>query len=298
MSGNASFTSLTRQLTGMMTVQNMHDYAVGFKKMTSKMRERWVGQGIGADDIDTVLTNLQKYSSHKDNVLNQIRYEDWLKESPRSYEMFQTFLSRQVRDAIQDHDIGETMPFMHSTLGKMFAELKTFFLVAHAKNFLKNLHYHDATAAQVWAIGFLGEALGYMTQTAVNYPTDLENKLTPDKIATAAFFRMSSMGTASMLTETGYNVLTGGDSLVQPGMTANTDNRSFLKTPSMIVLNRLLNVPATSMGLVLGTDVTTRQEGQDLWGAFPGSNLYGLKAAGQYWTNTLPKTDPSKHYGQ
>ena len=294
MSGNSSFTSLTKQLAGMMATQQMHSYASGTKKLTAKMRERWVGQGLSDDMIDDVMDALKAHTTADSGVVKEIDYEAWQKASPRTYEKFQTFLSRQVRDAIQDQDIGETMPFMHSTLGKMFAELKTFFLVGHAKNFLKNAAYHDATAAQVWALGFIGESLAYMTQTAVNYPTELEERLTPPRIATAAYFRMSAAGTASMLTETGYSILTGGDSLIQPGTTTNTDNRSFLSTPSMTVGKRLFNLPSTLAGAALGTDVTTRKEGKDAWGTIPGANLYGLKAAGNWWTNTLPKSDPTK----
>lgn len=294
LSGNASFTSLTKQLSGMMAVQDMHGYAAGGKRLTSKLRERWVGQGISDDDIDVVLSGLKKYSDAQAGVVKQIRHEDWSREAPDSYEKFQLFVSRQVRDAIQDHDLGETMPFMHTTLGKVFSELKTFFLVAHAKNFLKNLHYRDITALQVWAIGFIGESLAYMTQSAVNYPSELDERLTPEKIASAAFFRMSAAGTASMLAESGYQLLSGGDSLVQPGMTANTDNRSFLNTPSFIVMKRLLNSTQTAAGLALGTDVTTKREARDLWGSIPGANLYGLKAAGQWWADQLPASDPDK----
>jgi hypothetical protein len=294
LSGNASFTSLTKQWAGMGALQQMADFAHGKRRMTDKLRERWVGQGINADDIDEVLTNLKAHSAVQDGVLQQVRYEDWHAASPRTYEQFQTFLSRQVRDAIQDHDLGETMPFMHSTLGKVFAELKTFFLVAHAKNFLKNLSYHDSTALQVWGIGFVGEALAYMVQTAVNYPDQLDEKLQPELIARAAYFRMAALGTASMLTETGYQLVTGGDSLVQEGMTANTGNRSFLNTPSLIIAKRLLNAPSTLGGLVLGTDTTTRSEGKDLLGAVPGANLYGLKALSQWWVNSLPASDPDK----
>jgi hypothetical protein len=146
----------------------------------------------------------------------------------------------------------------------------------------------------VWTIGFIGEALAYMTQTAINYPNELDTRLTPDKIATAAAFRMSSLGTASMLAETGYNVLSGGDSLVQPGMTANTDTRSFLNTPSLIVAKRLLNAPSTIGGLTLGTDVTTKREVKDVLGALPFGSLYGIKGAANYWANTFPTSDPTK----
>ena len=293
MSGNASFTSMTKQLSGMMATQQLSEYAQGLRKLTPKMSERWTHQGLGTDDVQPMFEALNKHSTTEGGVVKEIRYEDWKADSPKTYEKYQTFMSRQVRDAIQDHDLGETMPFMHSTLGKVFAELKTFMLVAHAKNFLKQLHYHDAAAAQLWAISFLGEALAYSTQSAINYPGDLQAKLQPDLIAKAAFFRMSAMGTASMIAESGYNILSGGESLVQPGMTTNTDNRSIFNTPSLIVAKRMGSGLQTLAGMANPTSMTTRSEAKDLLGAIPGANLYGIKAAGQYWANSFPKMDPA-----
>ena len=298
LSGNASFTSLTKQLSGMMATQRMHDYATGLRTLTPEMRTRFVGWGVDDDRLDGMLNMLRDHSTatpgHK---LETVDYERWLELSPHTYEDFQTAMSRMTRDAIQDHDIGETMPFMHSTLGKVFSELKTFFLVAHAKNFLKNAHYRDATAFQVWAIGFIGESLAYMTQNAANNLHDPEKMLAnmdPEKVARAAFFRSPALGALPMFVDTGYGVLTGGDSLVAPGMTTNTDSRSFLNPPSLIVAKRLLNAPMTMMGLAAGTDVTTRQEGRDLAGILPGSNLYGVKNLANYLVNSLPVADQSQ----
>jgi hypothetical protein len=297
LSGNASFTSLTKQLSGMMAAQRMHDYATGLIKLTPDIRKRFVGWGVDDDRLEGMLNLFKQHSkANKGHKLESVDYEKWLEVSPNTYEDFQTAVTRMTRDAIQDHDLGETMPFMHSTLGKVFAELKTFFLVAHAKNFLKNLHYRDATAFQVWAIGFIGESLAYMTQNAANNlhdPDKLLANLEPSKIATAAMFRSPSLGALPMFVETGYNVFTGGDSLVAPGMTTNTDSRSFLNPPSLIVAKRMLNAPLTLGGMVTGSDVTTRQEGRDLMGILPGSNLYGVKNLANYLTNSLPVADNS-----
>lgn len=293
LSGNASITSITRQFAGMMSAQNMADFAHG-KTLTEKMQQRWVGQGISAEDIPDVLAAFKKHSSMQGKRLTEIRYEDWLKDSPSTYEKFQLWMSRQVRDAIQDQDLGETMPFMHSTLGKVFAELKTFMLVAHAKNFLKNVHYRDATAVQVWLMGFLGESMAYMLQSSINQPDKLEENLTPDKIARAALFRMAALGGLSYMVDTGYQLATGGESLVQPGMTANTGNRSLLNTPSLIVAKKLGSAPATLSGLLTGSDVTTRTEFKDLWSSAPGSGLIGMRQLGNYFAETFPKSDPEK----
>ncbi len=67
---------------------------------------------------------------------------------------------------------------MHTTLGKMFDELRTFMLVGHAKNFLKNAELRDATALQAFFISFLAEALAYSLQSAINFPDKLATRLT------------------------------------------------------------------------------------------------------------------------
>lgn len=297
-SGNASFTSITRQLTGMMTTQYFHDLASGVRKLTPEVRLRLVGQGLNDERIDVVFSQMKQYTTTgKNGRVETIDWEKWLEESPATYEEFQTALSRQTRDAIQDQDIGETMPFMHSTLGKMFGELKTFFLVAHAKNMLKNVSYMDNTAFQVWTIGFIGESLAYMVQTAANNANDpdkLREMLAPQQIATAAMFRSASLGMAPFVAETAYSLATGGDSLVKPGTTTNTDSRSFLNTPSLQVAKKLTNAPTTAAGLLLGTDTTTRQEGKDLYSLIPGSNAIGMRMLGTYLTNSLPASDPDK----
>jgi hypothetical protein len=292
-SGNASFTSLTRQISGMMATQRLHDLAVGRRTASAKEVERLVGQGIDKAELQMVLRDFKEFSVEANERLQHIRYEDWQKAEPETYEKFQLYLSRQVRDAIQDQDIGETMPFMHTTLGKVFSELKTFFLVSHAKNFLKNMHYADATTLQVWLIGFLGESMAYSMQTAINHPGDTD-RLTPENIARAAFFRMSAAGMSSFMVESGYSLMTGGDSLVSPGMTTNTDNRSFLKTPSMVVLGRAMNLPSTAAGALLGTDVTTKKEVKDAFTSLPGSNTYLLRPMVEWFSGSFPTSDPEK----
>jgi len=294
-SGNASITSMSKQWAAMGSVQEFSNVAHG-RKLTEKRMQRWVGQGISQDDLPDVMAAFKEHTTRdaKGTVLS-IDYETWHKADAKTYESFQTFLSRQVREAIQDHDIGESAPFMHGPIGKIFGELKTFFLVGHAKNMLKQVYHWDNTTAQVFTIGFIAEALAYSTQAAINTPGELNKKLQPEEIARAAFFRMASLGTLSTLAETGYQVASGGDSLIKPGTTANTDNRSFLNTPSLILAKRLGNSFATLGGMVLGTDTTTRKEAQDLIGTVPVlGRMYGVNGLLQAWAADHPANDPSK----
>lgn len=292
-SGNASITSLSKQLSGMMAAQQLHDFATGFKRLTPKMRERLVMQGVSQGDLDSMLKDLRKFSTHENHKLQQVRHEDWLAESPDSYQRFQLVLERQVRDAIQDQDFGETMPFMHTTLGKVFAELRTFMLVGHAKNFLKNAHAADATSATIFMTSLIAECLAYSTQTALNYPDQLEERLAPDAVVKAALGRMSALGITSLVAETGYQTVTG-NSLLGSDATANTGNRNALLTPSMIIGQRLGTAVQSGTNALLGTDIITRKEAKDSLTALPFSSLPFVKAGVNYWANTFPTSDPDK----
>lgn len=293
MSGNASFTSLTRQLSAKMATQRLTDFATGRKVLEPKMRERLVGWGIDDDRIDMVFNQLKAHAelNPQNGKVEGINWEKWSEDSQGTYQDFQTAISRMTRDAIQDHDIGETMPFMHSTLGKVFGELKSFFLVAHAKNMLKNFSYMDQTALQIWSIAFIGEAMAYSMQASFNFagqPDKLHEMLSPEKIGLAAAFRSPVSGMLPFLINTGYQVGTGGESLVGPEMTSSGNGRTLMP-PSAQAFGRLWALPSTGVGLLRDNGNVTRQEGADAWRSIPViGSIYGGRAVGSYLSSTLP----------
>lgn len=296
LSGNASFTSFTRQLAGMMTVQKHVDFAHGTRKLTDKARARLVGHGLDAENIDAVLGDLKRYSDVGPNGrVEKLRYDEWQRANPVTYEQYQLALSRDVRDAIQDHDIGETMPWMHNTLGKVVSELRTFMLVSHAKNFLKNAHYRDAVTLQLYSISAVANALAYVSQTALNYgnnPAELDKRLSLDWIAKAVFMRTAAFGMVPSLYATMYDTATGGHSFTQPGLTANTDNRNLLRTPSYLVAGKLLSVPPAVVGPMFGA-TTTSKEARDALTGLPGASLTGIRTLINAFADEFPKSDPN-----
>jgi len=70
-----------------------------------------------------------------------------------------------------------------TTVGKIFSELKTFVIAGHAKQFLKSLYYRERTTFVQWAFAFIGAALEYSLQNAINFahdPERLKEKLSPE----------------------------------------------------------------------------------------------------------------------
>ncbi len=293
LSGNDSITSLTKHISAMSAASQFSRYARGIDKVPAGLQNRWAGAGLDLDRQAMFMEQFKRYSEVDSNGrLVRIDHETWTAENPYTASEFKNFLTRQARDAIQDHDIGETMPVQHTPLGKLFGELKTFFLVGHAKNTLKQLHYMDATSARILMFGMVGEILAYSTQQAINAPDKLNERLTPEKIGLAVFNRAAVLGMIPTAIETGYNVISGGDSLLSPGTTANTDNRSMLITPSMQFAKKLGNAGITFGGLVMDSDTATQKELRDLRDTIPLARYYGLRYLTEQFILEAPKSDP------
>jgi hypothetical protein len=295
-SGNAHFTSATRQFAAAMLIQKHSNMAHGRLALTDSLRERLVHNGLNENEISSVLADLKQFSAvDAKGAVTSISWEEWQKQRPGSYDSYTLLVEREVRDAIQDHDIGETFPFMHTTLGKVISELRTFNLAGHSKQFLKGATYHDGTTAMTWSLSFMGEALAYTLQTSVNFAhnqEELNKRLTLERIAAAVVQRMSVLGVAPMLLETGYWIGSGGDSLFKGG-TTNTDNRNAFLTPSIVAANRLLKGASVGIGAVnpLSTNRTTQQDIKALMGTLPGGNAWVMRNIQDYVSSQFEKSE-------
>jgi hypothetical protein len=296
-SGNAHMTSATRQYSSLLMIQKHVNMATGKTSITPSMRERLVHQGVDSQDIDGLLADLKAHTTrgNRGQVL-EIDYEGWQRDNPKTYENYQLVLTREVRDAIQEHDIGELPMWVHNSVAKLFTELRTFNIAGHAKQFLKGAHYRDSTTAITWSLSFIGEALAYSLQTSVNFahnPDELQKRLSEERIVSAALQRMSVMGISSMLLETGYYVGSGGDSIFKHGGTANTDNRNMFLTPSFMAANRLVKGASTTIGALnpFSSNITTKQDMKDLLSIFPGGNTVGMRNLNDYLSSSFPKRE-------
>lgn len=290
-SGNASMTAMTRQMSAKMSIQYLHDLGETAARMTDKVRNRLAGHGLEGQWADDVVRDLRTFANTTDGVVKDIRLDDWLKHDPETYEAFQVFVGRQVRDVIQDHDLGETMPFMHSTLGKLFAELKTFFFVAHAKNLLKNLNYMDGTTMAVMLYGMVGEAMSYAMQQAINNPGQLDKRLDPEVMGPAVMMRMSNLGFAPMIAETGYQMATGKSLMASGSTSSGTNNRNLFLTPTMQTGQALWNIPGHGLQALFGTNAYTGTDLKSDVRALPLGNTYGMRALANYFAETLPTSN-------
>ena len=294
-SGNRNITSMTQHWAAIGAAQQLADVARGAPLSPSKAA-RWAANGLDPNQHAQIFEAIHRYSSvDSSGTLKTLDWPRFSREEPHFAEQTQLFLRRQAMEAIQQQVEGEGMQWLKSPIGKIIGELRTFFLVGHAKNFLKNVEFRDATSARIFVFSFMAESLAFSVQTAINAPDKLDERLTPDNIGRAALARMAILGTTSFILESGFNVLTGGDSLFQgEGITANTDSRTLWRTPSLQALSRLGSAGMTLTGAVLGTDTTTQKEARDVRDLIPLARWYGLRYIGDQFLADLPRFDPEK----
>jgi hypothetical protein len=196
-SGNSFTTALTRGMAAAGNIQKLVNFARGKTQLTEAWRTRLVGSGINRDDIDHVLSMLKDHAELDGNRVVGVKWEDWAAKDPKSYHDFVTAVDRDVRQGVQDHDLGETMMFQHTSIGKVFTELRAFNIAAHSKQFLNALHYRDATSLHLFTTSIISNGLAYVVQTSANFahdPKELDKRLTAQRIAQAAYSRSAMMG--------------------------------------------------------------------------------------------------------
>lgn len=289
MSGNSFFTSYSRGLAARFMTQKYADFASGKLKLDAAARKRLVGNGIDAGEIDRTLSQLQKFTERDaSGRVERIRYEDWSAKDPDSYHAFTTAIQREVRTAIQDHDLGETWYFQHTAIGKIFTELRAFSIAAHSKQMLANLHYRDQRSLHLFLTGVVSQSMAYVMQTSMNYAHDqqkLKSMLTPEKIALAAYKRMSLTGILPIFTEPFLpSHLTG--------LTANTENRMPWITPSMMLAGKTASGISGAMKYGLYGEPFTGKEFRDSTTLVP--NLYGARNLLDWSSSLFPKSETSK----
>ena len=297
-SGNGAITDATEVLTSMMEVQKHADWASGKVPITEAQRLRMVGQGVSYDDLDDVLAALHKHTEYHDSgAVKSIDYEKWKESSPNTHDAYQTMLTREVSDVIQRAFEGEKWAWAGTPLGKIFTELKTFMLVGHAKQFLKNVHYQDATTHKMWTIGIIGAALEYSLAQSINYahdPKKLQERLSMQNIALGATARMGVLGLVPTGLETGYYFGSGGHTLFKSG-TGNTDNRNAFITPSMTQAMHMATGVKLAGSAVnpFSTSTATKQEvSGGMKGFLP--NTWGVRNLIDMTSDHFPKSEPTQ----
>lgn len=129
----------------------------------AKWDKRMQDIGLDKKTFRKVKDNIKKYSARYGK--DSLHTERW---HPNVKEPFLEALQRANNMSIQKQLVGETAPWMHSTMGELLGQFRTFPIVAMEKQTLRELRMHDKETAMVF---LYGAAIGipmYLAKLQIN----------------------------------------------------------------------------------------------------------------------------------
>jgi hypothetical protein len=152
---------------------------------------RLASMGLSAEDAVAIKAALNKHGSFGGaDPTHSMGLDKW--EDPALVNRFTGAVRRVATRAIQENDFSSTMPWMHTTTGKLISQFRSFMAVGWAKSTLHEAYARDWETFSTMAWGMFFGGLSYMAYGAAYYsPKDYKERFSPESIAKAAFARTS-----------------------------------------------------------------------------------------------------------
>ena len=270
-------------ISGYYAVQNVQQRiaitSAADKIMTNMKGLRDDLSGARAEDLGLdpkTYARIKKYVDNgtvefKDGVLYKLNFDKWDADTA---EDFALSLNRHVNQVVQKAMIGEgNILFSTSGIAALFAQLKTFPLLAVEKQLLRNMKFADQEALATFFYGLATAATAYTAAQAVKGNTQ---NLSSEKIAKGAIGYSNMTGWIPMWTDPVMNVL-GIDSLKFNEYARGIDSNVFAVPASITTLNRMANIPGALFNVATGN--YTNNDVRALQTTPLIGNLYGFSAA-------------------
>jgi hypothetical protein len=203
-------------------------------------------------------------------------------------------MMRETYRAVQSHTIGASAPWMHTTLGKVLTQFRTFSLVAYHKQLLYGIEHHSPQVAMAWSISSLFGAMQYVALTHLNFANDEKGRnerLTSSRIAAAAFNKAGYSSILPGILDTVTGTATGYRAF-QHGRTSGLDTGLITGNPTYdLAFNKIGNTITSAAQSALTNDyVWTQKDVKNSLGLLP--NLYGYRN----FTHAMSSGQPTHNY--
>lgn len=282
MSGLRQINNLLKSSTESVMTQRMADLANGVTKITDNVKMQLATAGLEEDQLDDVLDALRKYGTYgPDQKLLSLDGPAWKAANRESYDLFRMALFRDVNRVVQDTTIGENCWWMHTAIGQVATQFRSFMLGAWAKQTLYGAAHGGIMNPNVtfaWSASMLFGGMSYVAQTSINYAHDSEKRaklLTTEKIAMAAFNRAGFSSLIPMITDTMLDV-TGNPMLFSHSRSSGLPTTIF-GNPTLDFGNRLYSsMKAVGAATLGGREGLNRGQGRQIIGLLT-PNVIGIR---------------------
>lgn len=211
-SGMGHVNMVLQRLNARVLVQRFMDDASG-RRGTNPRRLRVMG--VSEEMHPRIQEQLRKHVDQSTGMLgkkvSRINIEKW--DDLDAKNAFINGVDRWAKKSIQENDIGNMPDFMSYELGKTIGQFRSFMMAAYVKQTLAGLHNRDWETFVSFTTSMLFGGLFYTAQQSVNsvgrddQREFLEQRLSPQSIAEAAFQRAAFSSVVPMVTDTGLSAV-------------------------------------------------------------------------------------------
>lgn len=188
-------TALQRFASVVLQQRVLNEVMEGARKLSSG---RKAALGISDGDWDAITAQMKKYATFRTGHSGKIRkmnYDRWDDIDARN--VWQNALYRWTSKAIQHNDPGNMPMFMSTVWGRLLMQFRSFMMASYEKQLLSGLHHRDWDFFSGLMTSMFLAGSVYIGQTQINAmgrgdrERYLDQRLSPQKIAAAAFARSS-----------------------------------------------------------------------------------------------------------
>lgn len=231
--------------------------------------------GLSAEDGEAIAQHLRRMPKDADGNVSTLGLSEM---TPGLRERFTVAVRRGASRAIQENDFGATFPFMHSTLGKVVSQFRNFVLVAWTRQTLATANIHDWESFVNLSYALFFGGLSYTAYVAATVPPDKwEERLTPERVAAAAFARSGMSSLLPTGIDTGLGLF-GLDPLFAHARSSGLPSNAFAGVPTVELFDRaykgVRGVAETAAG-----DSLTQRDVENFRRLVPFQNFFGFGAA-------------------
>lgn len=259
-SGMAGVTSALQRWTVNSVVQK---FATALDNPRTLNTERMRAVGLSDEDVTKILDQIRKHSTVNEGALGSnirlLNIEKWDDQMLAS--RFREGVTRLSRRIIQEQDLGMLATWMAHPVWRVILQFRNFVIGAHTNHFLRNLHHRDKEAFSIFLGSMLMGGLTYIGQTHLqsigrsDREEWLENRLSTENIAKAAFMRGGAFALAPTVVDTTRSV--GGFDPLFDFRTSGQSSHFIFGNPTTGLLDE--DIPKVINGFLNGEE-TTQQD--------------------------------------
>lgn len=193
-SGMSHVNMALQRFTGRVLVQRFMDDAVGRRAINTK---RLRALGVSDEMHPRIQAQMQKHVDQTEGLLgrkvSRINIDQW--DDIDAKNAFINGVDRWSKKVIQENDPGNMPAYMTTEMGKTIMQFRSFMLASYSKQLLSGIHHRDWETFSAFATSMMFGSLFYAGQMVVNAQGRgdkedfLENRLSPESLAKAAFQR-------------------------------------------------------------------------------------------------------------